>query len=337
MNKQTLKKAVTGLSRREVLIVGDLMLDHYVTGGVDRISPEAPVPVVRVRDEHYLLGGAGNVARNICALGGKPRLIGIRGDDEYGIMLERLLQDACVPSTLIADSERPTTRKTRIMAHNQQVVRVDREESGPLRSEVVEKILAAIRRELNGVKVVILSDYGKGVICSGFMDGFMAMLQELPHRPRVLVDPKTVNYDLYRGVDLLTPNTKEAGEGAGMSVRGREDVLKAGAELFRRLQCSQLLITLGPDGMAFFDGLDRVHHIPTFARKVFDVTGAGDTVIATLALGLAAGYDPLLAATLANYAAGISVAQVGAAVATPEDMYEVMEELPEPEVSSWGE
>lgn len=337
MKREVLKTAVSGLSGQEVLIIGDLMLDHYVSGGVDRISPEAPVPVVRVTAEHYLLGGAGNVARNICALGGSPKLIGIRGDDDYGKMLEQMLGEACVPSTLVTDPERPTTRKTRIMASQQQIVRIDREDAAPLSGPVVAQILDVVSRALDGVRVVILSDYGKGVICREFMAGFMELVaQRGEDRPRVLVDPKTVNYDLYRGVDLLTPNTKEAGEGAGMTVRGQKDVLRAGAALFERLNCAQLLITLGPDGMAFFDGRESVRHIPTFARKVFDVTGAGDTVIATLALGLAAGYDPLLAATLANYAAGISVGQVGAAVATPQSMAEAIAELPEPEVSVWA-
>jgi rfaE bifunctional protein kinase chain/domain len=330
-------EAVKALKGHKVMIIGDLMLDHYLIGGVERISPEAPVPVVQVKDESYLLGGAGNVARNIADLGGKPLLIGAVGRDRNGEVLEDLCGQAGLSTRLIQDKERPTTVKTRIIAHNQQVVRVDQERIGPLSPAEMDTLFVILEENLPDYPVIILSDYGKGFISREFMDRFMPMVQGRSTPPLVLVDPKTVNYDLYQGVDLLTPNTKEASEGANLPVSDRESIIAAGRAIFRRLGCRNLLITLGPDGMALFEGQDSIRHIPTFARKVFDVTGAGDTVIATTALALAAGMDLLTACTLANYAAGVVVAQVGAATATPDDLKETVTELPEPQVSFWQE
>ncbi|MGE4422294.1 MAG: D-glycero-beta-D-manno-heptose-7-phosphate kinase [Pseudodesulfovibrio sp.] len=330
-------EAVKALKGHKVMIIGDLMLDHYLIGGVERISPEAPVPVVQVKDESYLLGGAGNVARNIADLGGKPLLIGAVGTDRNGEVLEDLCGQAGLSTRLIQDGDRPTTVKTRIIAHNQQVVRVDQERVGPLSPTEMDTLFIILEENLPDYPVIILSDYGKGFISKEFMDRFMPMVQSRSTPPLVLVDPKTVNYDLYQNVDLLTPNTKEASEGANLPVSGRDSIIEAGRAIFRRLHCRNLLITLGPDGMALFEGEGSIRHIPTFARKVFDVTGAGDTVIATTALGLAAGMDLLTACTLANYAAGVVVGQVGAATATPADLEETVNELPEPQVTFWQE
>lgn len=329
--------AVETLKGHKVMIIGDLMLDHYLMGEVERISPEAPVPVVRVEKESFLLGGAGNVARNIADLGGLPLLVGTVGEDRNGAVLEDLCARAGLTTRLLRDGDRPTTVKTRIIAHNQQVVRVDQEHLAPLSPAGLDQLFELLESVFDEYAVIILSDYGKGFISKAFMDRFLPMIRTRTNPPKVLVDPKTVNYDLYQGVDLLTPNTKEAGEGAGMPVSGRESVIEAGRAIFRRLGCRNLLITLGPDGMALFEGADTVRHIPTFARKVFDVTGAGDTVIATTALGLASGMDLLTACTLANYAAGVVVGQVGAATATPADLKETIEELPEPKVTYWQE
>ncbi|WP_316896458.1 D-glycero-beta-D-manno-heptose-7-phosphate kinase [Pseudodesulfovibrio indicus] len=337
MSHEMMLAAVESLKGHKVMIIGDLMLDHYLMGEVERISPEAPVPVVRVERESFLLGGAGNVARNIADLGGLPLLIGTVGQDQNGAVLENLCTQAGLTTRLIHDGDRPTTVKTRIIAHNQQVVRVDQERVAPLSPDGMDRLFELLESSLDDYAVIILSDYGKGFICREFMDRFLPMIKGMPTPPKVLVDPKTVNYDLYQGVDLLTPNTKEAGEGASMVVTGRESVIEAGRAIFKRLNCRNLLVTLGPDGMALFEGTDTIRHIPTFARKVFDVTGAGDTVIATTALGLASGMDLLTACTLANYAAGVVVAQVGAATASPADLKETIEELPEPKVTYWQE
>ena len=317
------------------MIIGDLMLDHYMIGGVDRISPEAPVPVVRVEKEKSLLGGAGNVACNIASLGGEALLVSTVGDDEDGTKLDQLCHEARLSTKLLRDASRPTTKKTRIIASNQQVVRVDQELVAPLQDDGFAELFEYLQGNIADYPVIILSDYGKGFISQEFMTRFMALLETCDNRPLVLVDPKTVNYDLYKGVDLLTPNTKEAGEGAGIPVKGKDSVIRAGGSLFDRLECNNLLITMGADGMALFEGEESIQHIPTFARKVFDVTGAGDTVIATIALALSSGVDLLTACTLANYAAGVVVAQVGAATASTEDLAEVVDELPEPEVTTW--
>ena len=335
MTLKNIHSAIAALKGHKVMIIGDLMLDHYMIGDVERISPEAPVPVVRVKNESYLLGGAGNVARNISSLGGDPLLISTVGTDSDGEVLDRLCEEAQLTTKLIRDPARPTTKKTRIIAHNQQVVRVDQELAVPLQQAEFTELFNYLRTIIEDYPVIILSDYGKGFISEDFMASFMAMLDECERRPKVLVDPKTVNYDLYKGVDLLTPNTKEAGEGAGLPVSGQDTVVRAGRALFERLDCRNLLITMGGDGMALFEGHKSIKHIPTFARKVFDVTGAGDTVIAAVALSLSAGFELLTACTLANYAAGVVVAQVGAATATPDDLVEVVDELPEPEVTSW--
>jgi len=335
MSFDSIRKAIDGLKGHKVMIIGDLMLDHYLMGGVDRISPEAPVPVVKVTDESYLLGGAGNVARNISALDGSPLLISTVGDDRDGGVVDQLCQDANLATNLVVTSDRPTTKKTRIIASNQQVVRVDHEHSEPLSTESLDALLATVESVIDDYPVIILSDYGKGIISEQFMERFMALVDGCEARPQVLVDPKTVHYDRYQGVDLLTPNTKEAGEGAGFPVTDKESVIKAGHALYERLNCKNLLITMGPDGMAMFEGSDSIQHIPTFARKVFDVTGAGDTVIGTTALALSAGMDLLTACTLANYAAGVVVAQVGAATASPDELRESIDELPEPKVTEW--
>ena len=337
LSKQAQLKAAAALQGRKVCIIGDLMLDHYMIGTVERISPEAPVPVVRVTREDRLLGGAGNVARNVAALGGKPLLFGCTGDDPEGAALVRMCAEAGIESRILKDKARPTTRKTRIIAHTQQVVRVDSEQPDPLPEPLLDEMFSKLSKILPEFPVIVLSDYGKGIISRGLMGRLMDLLAPLPQRPLVLVDPKPVNYDLYQGVDLLTPNTKEAGEGAGLPAKGRDGVLAAGRALFKRLRCKHLLVTLGAEGMALFESPEVVRHIPTVAQKVFDVTGAGDTVIATLALGLAAGLDLITASVLANHAAGLVVAQVGAATASALELAQAVEHLPDTEVNSWIE
>jgi len=308
------------MTGKRVMIVGDVMLDHYTFGSVSRISPEAPVPVLEVNDEQYLLGGAGNVARNIVALGGVATMVGVIGNDRDGGILAELLEHSNVKTALVHDDQRRTTRKTRIIAQNQQIVRVDREDRAPLSQSVVGTLLDSLSTHAQQHDIIIVSDYGKGVVTRMIMDALRAIKGRDGKRPTILVDPKPVNYDLYHDVDILTPNAKEAGEGAGLPCTWPLGPAKVGQALFRRLNCRDLLITLGPQGMALFEGPGKAMHIPTFARKVFDVTGAGDTVIATLALATAAGASLLEAAIMANHAAGIVVGQVGAATPTQESL-----------------
>jgi len=339
MITSTVRSLVEKLRGQRVMIVGDVMLDHYTFGSVSRISPEAPVPVLQVSEEKYLLGGAGNVAQNIVALGGHATIIGVTGNDRDGDMLTGLMDETGITTDFVREDQRRTTCKTRIIAQNQQIVRVDREACEPLDDCVVGVLLEKISRVVQEHDIVIVSDYGKGMVNTAIMDALRASKGRNGSRPRILVDPKPQNYDLYHDVDLLTPNAKEAGEGAGVDIRTgpdadalRTSVIRAGLALFKRLHCAHLLITLGASGMALFDAPDRARRIPTFARKVFDVTGAGDTVIAALAMGLAAGGDLLEASVLANHAAGIVVGQVGAATASPSGILLALQEHAAPEV-----
>ena len=331
----SLAARIPALAGSRVVIVGDCILDHYLVGEVSRISPEAPVPVVQVKSERHLLGGAGNVARNVQTLGGAPILIGIHGRDAAAGQHGELLDQHGIASRLVTDPNRPTTRKTRVIAHNQQVVRVDRELCEPVRGAVLDQLFSQLEIALQAAPVLILSDYGKGLVTRRFMERLWELLDRLPSRPLVLVDPKVRNFPLYKGVDLLTPNTKEAAEGAGVSIEDRSGILRAGLAVFRKLQCRHLLITLGADGMALFQSPDQVLHIPTAARKVFDVTGAGDTVIAALALALAAGFPLLDSCILANHAAGIVVGEVGTAAVAARDLQDHLSTAGDLPVESW--
>lgn len=320
-------EAVDRLAGKRVLVVGDIMLDAYLMGDAERISPEAPVPVVRVESERYLLGGAGNVARNIVALGGVATLTGAVGEDASAARVRALVDAEGIRPALIPFAERPTTVKTRVMARRQQMLRLDQEDARPFSAAEQEAVLAVLAAELAVHDVVILSDYSKGLVSAPFMARFRALLAGCGHPVKVLVDPKPGNAALYGGSYLLTPNTKETGECAGLPVRHRAEILAAGRAILEKVGCPYLLTTLGPDGMALFSGPD-VWHVPTMAQDVFDVTGAGDTVIASVGLGLAAGLDLLPACVLANYAAGLVVAQVGAAVASPQALRQVIADLP---------
>lgn len=326
-------EAVERLAGKRVLVVGDIMLDAYLMGDADRISPEAPVPVVRIESERYLLGGAGNVARNIAALGGVATLAGAVGEDGSASQVRSLVNAEGIRSALIPFSGRPTTVKTRIMARRQQMLRLDQEDAHPFSAAEQEAVLDVLAAELADHDVVILSDYNKGLVSAPFMARFRALLAGCGHPVKVLVDPKPGNAALYGGSYLLTPNTKETGECAGLPVHNREEILAAGRAILEKVGCPYLLTTLGPDGMALFSGPD-VWHVPTMAQDVFDVTGAGDTVIASVGLGLAAGLELLPACVLANYAAGLVVAQVGAAVASPQALRQVIDELPVT-ISKW--
>ncbi len=306
-----------------VLIVGDVMLDEYFVGDAERISPEAPVPVVKITEDRLSLGGAGNVARNIRSLGGDPRLITVGGDDAGAGQVEALCGEADISAKIIRIPGRRTTIKTRIIARQQQMLRFDQEDISPLSTQVLSEVTREIERQSATHTVLIVSDYGKGLICGGLMGELRALQARYAAkggRLKILVDPKTPNWSYYQGAYLLTPNTKETGEGAGLPVSTPPEIKTAGAALRRSLDSEHLLATLGAQGMALFAGPDRIWHIPTAARHVFDVTGAGDTVIAVLGLALAAGIPLLPACLLANSAAGIVVGEVGAATVNLEQL-----------------
>lgn len=329
-----LAASVGSLAGKSVLIVGDVMLDVYLSGDAERISPEAPVPVVLVEGEKHLLGGAGNVARNIVSLGGKARLVGVCGPDEAGQNLSRLLAGEGIQADLL-DAERPTTTKTRIVARRQQMLRIDREDPRTHDFHLTKQVLDAVAAALPECGAVVVSDYGKGLVTRDFMESLEGLNRALPAPVPVLVDPKPQNAGRYVGATLMTPNAKETSETAGLPTRTKIEILAAGRAVMRRVGCPQLLVTLGPDGMAMFLSPDEVLHIPTTARKVFDVTGAGDTVIAATALGLAAGVDLVTAAVLANHAAGIVVGEVGAAVVTAEQLLAEIAAQPRIPVERW--
>jgi rfaE bifunctional protein kinase chain/domain len=309
-----LRKRIAAFDQGRVLIVGDLMLDVYLFGDAERISPEAPVPVVRVSGEKRLLGGAGNVARNIRSLGGQAVLVSARGQDQAGDCLEEFLAGEGIQAHLVLDRGRGTTLKTRVLARGQQILRFDRENLEPRGRAGEEALLREVQRELGNCGAIVISDYGKGVVTPHVMRELMLRIRALPRPLPVLVDPKPQNLAAYEGVTLLTPNAKETQELTRMPVRTPADIVAAGRALMERLRCPHLVTTLGAEGMVVFEDRRTIRRIPTTARHVFDVTGAGDTVIATLALALALEAPLLQACALANFAAGLVVAEIGAAV-----------------------
>ncbi len=300
-------------------VVGDVMLDRFVWGRVTRISPEAPVPVVTIEREDYHLGGAANVARNLASLGASPLLLGIVGEDEAGASLRRALGERGLSAeAVLSDLSRRTTVKTRIIAHSQQVVRADWESTEDIAGEVETRTLALLEEVVRRSKVLVLSDYSKGALTPKVIA--RAIAASKARGVPILVDPKVHRYRLYRGVTLVTPNVNEAARFTGIEVRSEEDLERAAARILEDLDCEAVLITLGELGMSLYERGREPLHIATAAREVFDVTGAGDTVIATAALALAGDESLSRAAELSNRAAGIVVGKLGTATVTPEEL-----------------
>jgi D-glycero-beta-D-manno-heptose-7-phosphate kinase len=322
---QTLPRLLDRFPRTRVLVLGDVMLDEYVWGTVSRISPEAPVPVVAVRSESLKIGGAGNVAVNIASLGGHVEIVGVVGTDVAAERLVRELKLAGVQADgLISDETRPTTIKSRVVAGSQHVVRFDRESDAPLLPRVRSRILEQVRERLAKADVLLVSDYAKGVIGQSMVRAVLALAAR--HHKPVAVDPKVQHVGLFRGVTVIAPNHHEAAAAARILVRGETDLLRVGARLLGQLKAQAVLITRGEHGMSLFEAGRTVTHIPTFAREVYDVTGAGDTVMAGLALGLAAGASVRDAAVLANCAAGIVVGKRGTASVSPVELRQALTE-----------
>jgi D-beta-D-heptose 7-phosphate kinase/D-beta-D-heptose 1-phosphate adenosyltransferase len=314
-SKKSLLHTINSYSRSTVIVIGDIMLDHFIRGNVSRISPEAPVPVVSISAESLRLGGAANVVHNIHALGGTVFASGLVGNDEMGKKIVRQFKSLDLDTKgLVVTTKRPTTVKTRIIAHNQQVVRFDREVVSPLTSRHLEKIVSYLKKCLPAVDVIIISDYGKSVVSRKLIEETVNLSTE--HNIPVLVDPKVRNIDRYRGVSIITPNQKEASETTGIDILTNDDARKAAQVLRERVQCESVLITRGDQGMTLLERDDMCTHIPTLATEVYDVTGAGDTVIGALALSLASGASLKASALLANLAAGIVVRKLGTAAAT---------------------
>lgn len=291
------------------------MVDQFIWGSVSRISPEAPVPIVRLDRETFCLGGAGNVVRNIAALGGRAIPVGARGDDRDGEALEQLCRASGIATEgLVVAAGRPTTVKTRVVAHHQQVVRVDREADGPLEAGPARALRDRALSFLDRATAVIVSDYDKGAIAPDLLASLLpeAARRRLP----IVIDPKVRLFKHYRPATVVTPNVREAMEASGEPARTDEDLEKAGRGLLALLGCPHLLITRGERGMLLLEAGGPSIGIPATAREVFDVTGAGDTVVATLALALASGATMTEGAVLANLAAGVVVGKIGTASLT---------------------
>lgn len=321
LSPKALRQYLQRFPQASILVVGDLILDHYVMGRVSRISPEAPVPVVHVESESLRLGGAANVFNNILALGGKADLCGVIGADESGrLLMKELGNKRSSRGGVVIDQGRPTTRKSRVIAHNQQIVRYDIEGRSELKVALRQKILRYVESRIRELSCIVISDYAKGVVSPALMSEItrLAGLRKVP----VIVDPKVEHFSYYKGVTVLTPNHLEAAQASGLHGDGDQTIDEAGAMIRQRLGCQSVLITRGEKGMSLYEGDGASWHLSTKARQVYDVTGAGDTVIGTLALALSAGASIKTGAVMANYAAGIVVGMVGTATVSPKQLSE---------------
>ncbi len=310
MNRNRIEEILNRFSGKTILIAGDVMLDEFIWGRVSRISPEAPVPIVEVLNETYRLGGAANVAANIRDLGGIPIPIGITGKDPASERITQLMSEAGIESCGLIQTERRTTVKTRILAHSQQVVRTDRESTDPISSDLNAGLTAIFEKRLGGAAAVIVSDYDKGVVNRELLASILPKARN--GKVPVFLDPKVHHADYYSPITLITPNQREAELLTASVIRDEHGLEEAGRKLLHKFGCEYALITRGEHGMSLFNRAGS-HHLPTFAREVFDVTGAGDTVISTLALACAAGASMEEAAVLANHAAGVVVGKIGTA------------------------
>jgi D-beta-D-heptose 7-phosphate kinase/D-beta-D-heptose 1-phosphate adenosyltransferase len=304
---------------KRIIVLGDVMLDEFIFGRVRRISPEAPVPVVEVERQTLTLGGAGNVAANLVALGAKPLPMGLVGEDADAARLRAALEKIGVSSNgLIADAKRPTTLKTRIIAHNQQIVRADRESKAVVSEAIETRLIETFQQQLEDADAVVVSDYNKGLLTPRVLRETLAAAQA--RQLAVCLDPKLRNFANYQPVTIITPNHQEASEAAGLLIEDEASLLEAGRRILDSLASRAVLITRGEEGMSLFTDEGTLTNIATVAREVYDVTGAGDTVIATLTLAIASGASFVEAAVLANHAAGVVVGKLGTATVTRKEL-----------------
>ena len=320
-SKAELREIIDQLKTVKILVIGDYMLDRYLWGSVERISPEAPVPVVQVQNEEIRLGGAGNVVRNLRNLGVSVDVCGIIGDDEQGKGISRLLKENQVDSQgLFVDSARPTVAKTRILAgrHHQQILRIDREKISPLTDKLINDLNIYLQKKIDFIDAIIISDYGKGVV----NENLLALIGST--KKIALVDPHPRNYQIYRNLKIVKPNRREAELASGVSIENPESALKAAQILKTRWGCQMVIITLGKDGMLIYSDTLQIFR-DTHALSVFDVSGAGDTVTAVFTAALAVGASPKLAGDLANIAAGIVVGEIGTAAIEKDRLMESVE------------
>ncbi len=320
-----LEKILERFSEIKILVVGDVMMDRFIWGKVSRISPEAPVPVVLVEKETFLLGGAANVVNNICSLGGKAWLCGVVGEDEMGQkIINRLTEIGVDAKGVFLEMERQTTVKTRVIAEHQQLARIDREATHPPKNLTLRYLAEFLRKNFDGFDGIIVSDYGKGLLTKTLIRTILQRGKEA--KKFVLVDPKLKNFFVYKGATAVTPNIAEASVASRVLIHDLPSLKKAGRMLLKQLKCNALVITRGEEGMAIFEPNREPFLVPTIAQEVYDVTGAGDTVIGTMGCALGAGASMIDAARLANYAAGIVVGKVGTATVSQEELREVIKE-----------
>ncbi|MCX7875363.1 MAG: D-glycero-beta-D-manno-heptose-7-phosphate kinase [Melioribacteraceae bacterium] len=305
-----LNKLKKSFTNKKVAIIGDLMLDSYFWGNVSRISPEAPVPIVAIDNEFYRFGGAANVALNIKTLGGFPLPIGVIGDDSDGKILKNLFYESSITDLgIFVDKTRPTTTKSRVIANNQHIVRIDKEKVNSIPPIIEKKIINLLKKEIKNIDAIILEDYNKGVLTTTLIEEIINLANE--NKKIITVDPKFNNFFNYNNVTVFKPNRKETEDALGMRLTTKENITNAGNILLEKLNAKIVLITLGEDGIALFEKNKNEKRVPTKARKVADVSGAGDTVISTLTMALCAGAEIYDAAYLANFAGGLVCQEVG--------------------------
>ena len=327
MNRQHWFDIIEKFSSKKVLVVGDIMMDRFVWGNVERISPEAPVPVVEVVKETEHAGGCGNVAKNIVSLGGKSVVVTVIGDDINGERLKHIMESSGTDiSGIFQDRERQTIVKTRITAHNQQMVRIDRESKLQISSSIIEKIVNFIKQMVKTVDAILISDYGKCVITKNVLKTCIKLAHkyDIP----ISVDPKIEHFMDYKRVTVITPNTNEATLGMRLHKKTttEEEIYALCEKIITKLKSEAVVITRGEKGMSLFQKNRKIYNIPTRAKEVYDVTGAGDTVIATLTLALAAGASMSTGCEIANYAAGVVVGKVGTATVNTEELKSIIKE-----------
>jgi len=310
ISEKRIKELKSNFEGKKIAIIGDMMLDGYFWGDIRRISPEAPVPVLEVGEEFFRFGGAANVALNIFSLGGDPYPIGVIGDDNYGNIFTSLLNDSGLNNEgIIVDDSRPTTTKTRVIADSQHVVRIDKESKEYLNADVESKLYNYLVKVINDLDGIILQDYNKGVLTRSIIKKIIKLAYD--KNKLITVDPKFENFFSYKNVTVFKPNRKEAEQVLGMKIKTDKDITLAGNKLLEKLEPKYLLLTLGEEGIAVFQKNKPEKRMPTKARKIADVSGAGDTVISTLTLSLSAGADILEASYIANYAGGLVCEEVG--------------------------
>ena len=323
LSVQRVDELIAQCTGKRIAVIGDVMLDRYFWGSVHRVSPEAPVPVVDIVDESFHLGGASNVANNLKSLGADPLMLGVVGDDNSGRTLTDILSGSGMETAgIIVDETRPTTVKTRIIGNNQQIARLDREVKQPIGADVRGRLLEALEQHANEICGIVLQDYNKGVITSALISQTIKIAHR--HGIAVFVDPKHENFFEYKSVTLLKPNIKETQDALGIKIQSDEELHAAGRELLERLQCEHVLVTLGARGMMLFSQKGEPSSVKARARHVADVSGAGDTVIATIAAAMAGGALMTEAATLANFAAGVVCEEPGIVSIETDDLRRVI-------------